>query len=188
MKLYIIHNLKSKKYYIGVTKESLQIRLNKHFSKAYKGSHIYFAKAIRKYGKENFKIEELMNGTKEDMYNLEEFIIKDLWDTNLLYNTASGGKGGDLGPIVNKIHSINRRKQIPPMTGKTQSKETKKLQSINNRGKHNKISEKDVIAIWYDKRVNREIAMDYPISEGQVRRIKKGLRWKYITNKLKIGE
>ena len=90
-KVYKVINTLDKKFYIGVTKGTLNKRLMGH---ARANSHI--GSAIRKYGLENFTIElQHSFDSKEESYLKESEIVDDLFilreDT---YNKKLGGEGG----------------------------------------------------------------------------------------------
>ena len=90
--IYLTENLVDGKKYIG------QKKWDKKANK-YLGSGIYLTKAIKKYGRDNFKriiIEECK--TKEELDNREIYWI-DFYDAVAredFYNIAKGGDGGDV--------------------------------------------------------------------------------------------
>ena len=93
--IYKITNLVNNKIYIGQTINSIDKRLKKHLSQV-NCTNICSAlySAFKKYGKENFIIEIVINGeySKEELNQLEMFYIKKF---NSLspngYNLQSGG-------------------------------------------------------------------------------------------------
>lgn len=59
-RIYKITNQLNGKFYIGMTRKKLKYRFNNHcYDALIRNSNSYFHKAIRKYGKENFIIEEI---------------------------------------------------------------------------------------------------------------------------------
>jgi group I intron endonuclease len=73
-KIYLITNLINNKKYVGITIRSLKDRWQEHL----RYSRNILQKAIKKYGKENFKIElveELHNVTEKDLLLKETFYI-----------------------------------------------------------------------------------------------------------------
>lgn len=77
--VYCITNLINNKKYIGQSVNP-QKRFNNHYSKNNDKTHSIIHEAMRKYGKENFKLEILYYG--EDYNNQEKYYIK-------LFNTIS---------------------------------------------------------------------------------------------------
>lgn len=94
--VYKITNLVNNKIYIGQTIHSLKHRFNQHTRKS-GCTRLY--NAIIKYGKENFKIEELEKVNKEDLDVREIYWINyyNSMDKNIGYNLIPGGKLGPLG-------------------------------------------------------------------------------------------
>lgn len=76
--IYKITNLVNGKCYIGQTISAINHRFNQHIYKSKeKNIERIISKAIRKYGKENFKIEEISVAyTQEQLNFAEEFYIK----------------------------------------------------------------------------------------------------------------
>lgn len=92
--LYKITNLVNNKLYIGITKDPV-LRQKQHFTKMSVKNLV--AKAVKKYGRSNFKFEVLCIGSKEYISDLEEKAIQ-LYNSHAVsghgYNLASGGYGG----------------------------------------------------------------------------------------------
>ena len=130
-KIYKITNIINNKIYIGYTKKTLEERLKLHFYYAKRGK-LPLSYAIRKYGKENFKIE-LIEESDDDKYihkEREKYWINKLnsRDFNIGYNIAAGGDGGDTlstNPKKDEIYKkINERRIggkvcYNPKTGET---------------------------------------------------------------------
>ena len=114
----------------------------------YLGSGFLLKKAISKYGKESFEkiILEKCN-SKEELDCLEKFWINkyNAVKNDEFYNIASGGDGGNLGPLVNEKrkrsligHSVSKKtryKISKAHIGKTLSEETKNRMSKSHSGK-----------------------------------------------------
>lgn len=91
--IYKITNVVNGKIYIGQTVQTLHQRWLRHCSKT-GGSCSYLHRAILKYGKENFKIEVIME-TEQDFLNVtEQFYIHHYKSTDhrIGYNLTEGGK------------------------------------------------------------------------------------------------
>lgn len=96
MIIYKITNLINNKIYIGLTKTSLKLRWQRHYGDAKRCKTRLLQLAIRKYGQENFKIEEIDRANSlEELSKLEKFYIKkyNSQDWNIGYNMTSGGDG-----------------------------------------------------------------------------------------------
>lgn len=97
--IYKITNIINEKIYVGQTVETIQERWNKHWQDAYAHrTDTIFARAIRKYGKENFIQEEIEFVEKEDDLNDKEiFWIAELHATikDGNYNTSDGGSNSN---------------------------------------------------------------------------------------------
>lgn len=135
MFIYKITNKITGKQYVGQTVRPIKIRW-----KAHGQDNGYFAKSIKKYGKENFIIEVLEQcKSKKELEQQEIFWIKKL---NTLspngYNLTEGGEG-NLGRkpslVTRRKMSDAHRGQIPWIIGKTHSKETRKKISKSHKGK-----------------------------------------------------
>lgn len=95
--IYKITNIVNGKIYIGQTKQSLSDRLCKHFYDSRVGDY-YFANALKKYGKENFKMEKIDEaGTVEECNEKEIYYIDELDSRNreIGYNSRAGGNNNE---------------------------------------------------------------------------------------------
>lgn len=73
MWIYKITNIQNNKVYIGQTIRPIKQRINRHFNDALNNIlDTHFARAIRKYGKENFIIEEIDTAQTQDELNRKE--------------------------------------------------------------------------------------------------------------------
>ena len=123
--VYKTTNLINGKFYYGVYDTNRNVR-------NYLGSGVYLKKAIKKYGKDNFKRETIKSfDIEQDAYDYERLIITNelILDSNC-YNINIGGQGGK-----NK-HSFETKKKLSniakkrtgfknPFYGKTHTEETK---------------------------------------------------------------
>ena len=97
--VYKTTNIINGKFYIG------KRHYRKKDEKWYLGSGIYLNRAIKKYGRENFKKEIIeWCSSSEEVNNKERFWIAklDALNPKIAYNIASGGDGGFLGEEVSK--------------------------------------------------------------------------------------
>lgn len=96
--IYLVTNLINSKKYIGQTTLTVQERWNRHLYDAFaKYDDFYFHKAIRKYGKENFKVEEICQCPNEELDEKEIYYInyyKTYYIYKQGYNLTRGGSGG----------------------------------------------------------------------------------------------
>lgn len=92
-KVYKITNKINNKYYIGMTKQALAKRFSQHKTASKKEStKSYLYNAMKKYGVENFEIEQLfIFENKEDCCAKE---IECISQNSNGYNLAEGGETG----------------------------------------------------------------------------------------------
>lgn len=96
--IYKITNLINNKVYVGQTSHSIYDRFTCHIENAERGKQFHLSKAIRKYGKENFKIEALEYvKLKREANDREIYWIENYNANNRLkgYNMTIGGEGGN---------------------------------------------------------------------------------------------
>lgn len=92
MIIYKVLNKINGKVYIGQTTQNLKTRWSQHKYNS-KNGNCKINRAIRKYGIENFEIQEIDNGNCiEELNKKEEFYIKKYDSVNYGYNIRSGGK------------------------------------------------------------------------------------------------
>jgi hypothetical protein len=129
--VYIITNLINEKQYIG---EHSTNNLNDR----YLGSGKYLIKAIKKYGKGNFKKEILEQfNTKEEAFNAQEKYINE-YNTIIPngYNISPHGGRGMKGACKSRHLSIAHKQKISvALKGKPLSEEHKKNLMGKNKGK-----------------------------------------------------
>lgn len=93
--VYKITNLINNKIYIGKTEREIDCRWNEHKSKARKNHNSYLYNAMRKYGEQNFIIEELEKVELEFLSDREKYWIEFFKSNNkdIGYNLTKGGDG-----------------------------------------------------------------------------------------------
>jgi group I intron endonuclease len=123
MIIYKIKNKINEKIYIGQTKGSIQDRFNQHCNNIPTDSAI--TAAIRKYGKENFQIEEIAKADNQEQLDVLEKTYIQL--TNSLapngYNLKTGGLEGS------RYSEESRKKMSNAKLGRTLSESTKQKMS-----------------------------------------------------------
>lgn len=133
--IYQITNLVNNKKYIGLTTSSIQERWKQHIQALNRGIDYALYQAMRKYGVENFIIEELEETPNECLNDREKYYIatiKTYIKDNNGYNLTRGGEGGstiDVNLICDLWDSGFSIKQIAEQTGHDRSSIRKKLQS-----------------------------------------------------------
>lgn len=94
-KIYLVTNLINGKQYVGKTKYSLAHRWTQHCNRPY---NTYLHNAIVKYGKDNFKIEELCRCSDDAWKELEIFYIAK-YHTHYTEGGYNVSRGGDSNPM-----------------------------------------------------------------------------------------
>ena len=109
--IYKATNLLNGKIYIGQTIRKLQERKNSHFYDSRLESNRVFPRAIKKYGKENFKWEIIdSSSSKEELDFKEKYYILYY---NSLVNVGYGynvGEGGTFGYSIKGLSPIEKEK------------------------------------------------------------------------------
>lgn len=105
IKIYKITNMENNKCYVGQTKGTIEARFCRHAN-----SKSYIGRAIRKYGKDSFKIEELCTCLSRDEANkMEEYFIgKYNCYGSLGYNLTRTGRGTFDQNTAMYVHEINQ--------------------------------------------------------------------------------
>ena len=93
--IYKITNLINQKVYIGQTRRTIQERWREHISRASQKIDTYLYNAIRKYGEENFQIEEILKCPDDILDEKERFYINEFHSDSREkgYNLTKGGDG-----------------------------------------------------------------------------------------------
>lgn len=136
------------KRYVGQTTGTIDVRVKRHWYDANSGCPYLVHKAMRKFGKDAFEIEDCLSiyGGQKDLDTAEDRYIA-YYDTMAPrgYNLQQGGRGGKPGQIVRaklsaarqgKRHSSETKAKISAaMKGKSKSKTHKAKISKANRGR-----------------------------------------------------
>ena len=107
--IYKTTNLINKKIYIGQKKSKIFLE-NK-----YLGSGLYLKRAVKKYGKENFKVELIAwASNREELNNLEKYYILkyNSLNSNIGYNIANGAFGGGDVWVTNGFENHHISKEV----------------------------------------------------------------------------
>lgn len=120
IKIYKITNLLNGKIYIG------QTRMCNYNWKRYYGGGLLISKAVKKYGKENFAKEILLEcDCQEDANEAEQFYISEFnsTDKKIGYNILYGGNniGGEKHPSYGKHLSVETKIKIGSANKNNQS-------------------------------------------------------------------
>ena len=128
MWIYKITNIQNNKVYIGQTIRPIEQRFHRHLSDALNNIlDTHFARAIRKYGKDSFIIEEIDNAqTQDELNQKEQYWIR-------YYNSVEDG--------------YNETDAVSKCGGNTyQSKTEEEMEVIKNKIRQTKLGDKNPMA------------------------------------------
>lgn len=149
MIIYEAYNTKNGKSYIGLTKNSIDVRKSQHESSARRGSLTYFHNALRKYGGDSFEWSVMMVCSDMDTLKRMEVMCIGLLEEWQTYNMTDGGDGGFCVPDHKKELWKRRlseaRKGRKPALGMKHTESNKKLFSECSKRKELKYPELDAI-------------------------------------------
>lgn len=130
--IYCVTCLKNGKPYFGQTVRSIEARWRQHVVSANNGSALKFHRAIRKYGSDNFRIEEVMwveasslQALKAKLDYIERRLIKRFNTFRNGYNMTLGGEG-QLG----KVFSEESKRKMSESAKKRCDENFRKRQSL----------------------------------------------------------
>ncbi len=150
--IYKVTNKVNGKIYIGQTVQSLSKRIESHINKALSNEDdFYFHRAIRKYGKNSFIWEIIIQcNSRGELNRIEIKMIKEYDTFGNGYNLNCGGEGNagfkHTEEAKRKISESKQGEKNPnygkygkdhPNFGKTHTKESKKKISESSEGKNN---------------------------------------------------
>lgn len=135
-KIYKITNTINEKIYVGQTNKKIEERFAQHINNALKGCNFHLSKALRKYGIDNFKIEEIKNNLSSEEANFYEmFYISKLKSSerNIGYNMTPGGEGGNtyLTKSEEEMEIIKEKISIANSGGHNGNAHNFKMKNIN---------------------------------------------------------
>lgn len=183
--LYQAVNIITGKRYIGVTVASLEKRKSQHLRTSRRGSTYYFHTALRKYGEDSFKWEEIVQADCKDfLYSLEkDYLASLLLSGESLYNTAPGGRGGSQKGRSHKKEAKTRlRSDKHHLWGTRQSKETRLKRSGENHGRA-KLTSEQVLQIrlaFLDGSSLTQLSNDFDVGITTVGHITSGNTWSHV--------
>jgi hypothetical protein len=155
--LYEITNLVNGKTYIGQ-------HITKYVNDGYMGSGKAIVKAIKKYGKENFKKEILLYAKNEVALNFFEraLVTPEFCELDTNYNLREGGNNG--GKLSSKV--ITKRQETRRKNGNNYecSPETRVKLSLVNKGRSK--SSEHMAKVWEARRKN---GTDKPTPEQRLK-------------------
>ena len=202
MVIYKVVNPVNNKVYIGQTAGQLSRRISVHRYQMNKGSKIYFIKALRKYGIDNFVWEIIDTAsTMKELNEKESYWIKFLNsnDPSKGYNISLGGKNGKLNKMgVERIRKMRKGRKVSDIGRQRMSEAAKrrgvcitlegrkKLRDIHKGNKYTaRLNEEDVHEIFklWNKGLTQEvIAVKFKVKQSNINVILKGKGWKEIYN------
>lgn len=158
MLIYKISNLINGKNYIGQTIHSLEQRFRKH--KNTKIGGMIISKAIKKYGVENFRIEQLEICESQDELNEAECKWIEFYQSQAPNGYNIRGGGGARGKMAESSKAKMRGRKLSPETienmkkaKQNMSEETRLKMSKSGMGK--KLSEKAKANLAFYRELNR---------------------------------
>ena len=132
MIIYKVTNKVNGKQYIGRTVKKINVRWNEHACNASSDKEkdqSILHKALRKYGKENFSIEQIDSANSIEELNQKEIYWIEKLNTRVVgYNLTAGGEG------FSKKHSDKTKKLISDHNGMKNNPESRKKSSESHIG------------------------------------------------------
>ena len=132
MIIYKITNIQNNKVYIGQTNESIKKRFSRHMGYQALEHDTKFYRAVRKYGRENFTIEQIdVADNQEELDTKEVYWIRFYDSVNNGYNSNDykGKVGGDTLTNHPDIKAIGLKISESKLGGKNPN--ARKVKAIN---------------------------------------------------------
>ncbi len=174
MIIYKTINLINRKIYVG--KDSRN-------KASYYGSGIVLNYAIKKYGKENFKKETLDTAKNfEELNEKEIFWIKELdaCNTNIGYNRAPGGAGGDRSYGFTK--ETSKKLRIARSKWKLSEKSKNKMSEASKGIPKSKVHIESLKEAWKKRKI------EHPHTNKTLEKMRKSMIGKNVGKYVKIYE
>lgn len=95
-RLYVITNVRNAKEYVGITTNALDARLRGHFAMARRGRRSHLCNAMRRYGRNAFRIE-LVRNDAADFAELQRQEVAEIARRDSIRKGYNSGLGGSLG-------------------------------------------------------------------------------------------
>lgn len=148
MIIYKITNLVNDKIYIGKTIKSIDFRFSQHLRKT--SGCLKLVRAIKKYGKNNFKIEQIDIAENNEELNKKEIMwISKLNSINCGYNLTNGGTGGPM--IGEALEKIRKAARLRKTSDKTKAKMSKQRSGhLNGRAKKVMVTLENGVTISFE--------------------------------------
>lgn len=135
MFIYKITNKINGKIYIGqVYNKSIYDRWDRHVKSASPSSRSYVDRAISKYGKDNFVVEQIDEATSlEELNQKEKYWIKFYNSTNrsIGYNLTDGGDGGNTYKYKSKSELNKIKEKISKANTGKNNGQSKQIKGLN---------------------------------------------------------
>lgn len=137
MFVYKIKNNVNNKVYIGQTIRPIENRFQRHINDAINNIvDTHFARAIRKYGKENFSIEMIDKANTQEELNLkEQYWIRFYDSTNIGYNETDAlykcGGNTYMSKTDEELEKISQKIRKTKISGKNPNSRKIKCKNIN---------------------------------------------------------
>jgi Tfp pilus assembly major pilin PilA len=176
--IYKTTNILDGSYYIGCHQTS-------NLNDGYLGSGKHLTRAIKKYGKSNFRLEILnYASSKEEMFKLEkELVTEEVVRDTKSYNLKVGGSGGNLGIVgafKGKRYSEKTKEKQRIAALKQITSEEKRIKlSTNNWARKNPNAHKAHISSLFEGK---------PKSENQKRKLSETNKGNKLVNNGKIAK
>ena len=146
--IYKITNTINNKIYIGQTRQTPQIRFNRHLLEAKRHTNRYLYDAMNKYGYDNFVLETIEEIEDKDLNEREIYWINYYHSDNKQYgyNMTSGGDGGYTllnHPRYDEIIQLIRSKNTGKKRTKEQNKDNSQRRKRDDRTRKKKQSKQN---------------------------------------------